>query len=59
MTNKSNKEQFCQYLEEVAAELRIFPSTKKYIYDLCSTLIEQTIEFEKDELTETRIRPIK
>ena len=54
-----HKEHFCLYLEEVAAELRLFPSTSEYLNDVCQSLIEHTMEFEKNELEFNRLRVIK
>lgn len=54
----NNKAQFCLYLEEVAAELRAFPSTREYLRDVCQTLIDNIHKFEIQELEENRLRSV-
>jgi hypothetical protein len=53
-----NKEDFCSYLEETAAELRAFRSSKEYLFDVCCSLIQHTKNFEARELEENRIRAV-
>lgn len=55
----NNKERFCLYLEEVAAELRALSSTKEYLFDIVQSLIDHSILFEKRELEDNRIRGIE
>jgi hypothetical protein len=51
-----NKKDFCEYLEETAAEIRAFSSTKTYLDDVCASLIHHTNQFWKEEQEENRIR---
>ena len=50
------KDNFCLYLEETAAELRAFASTRAYLDDVCASLIKHTNRFWLEEEEENRPR---
>jgi hypothetical protein len=54
----SDVEIFCQYLEEVAMELRAFPLTIKYLAAVCHPLIEHTTEFWNEQNEKASLKPV-
>lgn len=55
----TNKEIFCSYLEETAAELRGFACTKSYLDDVCSSLIVATNQFWREQEEENALKVVK
>ncbi len=54
-----NKECFAIYLEETAAEIRVFNMDPAYVMDMTSSLISHAMDFQIEALEAARLRIIE
>lgn len=57
--NDFAKQNFASYLEETADEIRLFPLTKAYLDDMCSSLIRHTNEFWEEAKEDSKPKVIE